>query len=92
MGGLHLYRRQGSWRYTVTDCSSGNRPVSETVGVLEFIDQHRFAFHLYRSRSEYRLVCQRADKGGKPIERCVISTFEIAASMASKASLFRFDE
>jgi hypothetical protein len=29
-------------------------------------------------RQEYRLVCQRAGKGGKQIERCVIATFQVA--------------
>jgi hypothetical protein len=32
--------------------------------------------HLYRSRKEYRSVCQRAGKSGKQIEPCVISTFQ----------------
>ena len=33
-----------------------------------------------------RSVCQRADKNGKRIERCLISTFQVAESMDSKAT------
>ena len=33
-----------------------------------------------------RSVCQRADKGGKRIEPCLISTFQVAESMDSKAT------
>src|SRR4029077_14503000 len=40
-----------------------------------------FAAHLYGARRAYRSVCQRAGKGGKQIERCVISTFRVAESM-----------
>ena len=38
--------------------------------LLESIEQDRFASHLFRSRQEYRLVCQCAGKGGKSIKRC----------------------
>ena len=38
--------------------------------------------HLYRS--EYRFACERAGKGTKNIERCVISTFQVAESMGFK--------
>ncbi len=51
--------------------------VQETVGQLvaqlQASEHDKFAAHLYRSRREYRSVCQRAGKGGKQIERCVIS-------------------
>ena len=39
-----------------------------------------FASHLYRSRQEYRLVCQRAAREESPSSD-VISTFKIAESM-----------
>ena len=31
-----------------------------------------------------RSVCQRADKGGKRIERCLISSFQVAESLGFK--------
>jgi hypothetical protein len=54
------------------------------AGHLQASEQDKFAAHLYRSRREYRLVCQRAGKGGKQIERCVISTFQVAESLGFK--------
>ena len=40
-----------------------------------------FAAHLYRSRREYRSACDHSGKGGKQIERCLISSFKVAESM-----------
>ena len=42
--------------------------------------------HLYQARSEYRRACETADKSGKQIERCVISSFRVAESMARGAN------
>jgi hypothetical protein len=59
--------------------------------LLESSEQDRFASHLYQSRREYRLVCQRAGKGGKQIERCVISTFQVAESMGFKGEFRQWE-
>ena len=40
-----------------------------------------FAAHLYRSRREYRSACDHSGKGGKQIERCLLSTFKAAERM-----------
>jgi hypothetical protein len=50
-----------------------------------------FAAHLYLSRREYRCACQRAGKGSKQIERCVISTFQVAESMGSKGEFRQWE-
>jgi hypothetical protein len=65
--------------------------VEKLLVLLESSEQDRFASHLYRSRQEYRLVCQRAGKGGKPIERCLISTFKIAESMGFKGEFRQWE-
>jgi hypothetical protein len=69
--------------------------VQETVGQLlaqlQASEHDKFAAHLYRSRREYRSVCQRAGKGGKQIERCVISTFQVAGSMGFKSDLRQWE-
>jgi hypothetical protein len=49
--------------------------VEELLAQLQASEHDKFAAHLYRSRREYRLACQWAGKGGKQIERCVISKF-----------------
>ena len=45
-------------------------------------ESDRFVSHLYQSRREYRRTCETAGKPGKQTERCVISSFRVAESMA----------
>ena len=59
--------------------------VEQLLAQLQASEHDKFAAHLSRSRRECRLVCQRAGKGGKQIERCVISTFQ-AESMGFNSS------
>ena len=63
----------------------------QLLAELQASEHDAFASHLYRSRQEYRLVCQRAGKGGKPIERCVIATFQIAQSMGFKGEVRQWE-
>ena len=51
--------------------------IEQLLTQLHTSEYDAFAAHLYRSRREYRSVCQRAGKSGKQIERCVISTFRV---------------
>ncbi len=60
------------------------KTVEQLVAQLQASEQDKFTAHLYKARREYRHVCDRAGKGGKPIERCVISTFQIAQSLGFK--------
>jgi hypothetical protein len=63
----------------------GQRQTVEQLLVqLQASEHDKFAAHLYRSRRECRSACQRAGKGGKQIERCVIASFQIAESMGFK--------
>jgi hypothetical protein len=48
------------------------------------VERDRFVSHLYQSRREYRRTCETAGKSGKQIERCVISSFQVAESMGFK--------
>jgi len=54
------------------------------------VERDRFVSHLYQSRKDW-LVCERAGKGGKQIERCVISTFQIAESMGFKGEFRQWE-
>jgi hypothetical protein len=65
--------------------------VEHLLAQLQASEHDKFAAHLYRSRREYRSVCQRADKGGKRVERCVISSFQIAESMGLKGELRQWE-
>ena len=55
------------------------------------VERDRFVSHLYQSRREYRRRCEIAGKSGKPIERCVISTFQIAESMGFKGEFRQWE-
>ena len=76
----------------IEQLKAAQQTLEKLLGLLESSEQDRFVSHLYRSRREYRLVCQRAGKGGKPIERCVISTFKIAESIGFKGDLRQWEE
>jgi hypothetical protein len=58
--------------------------VEQLLAQLQASEHDKFAAHLYRSRREYRSACDHSGKSGKPIERCVISTFRVAESMGFK--------
>lgn len=58
--------------------------VAQLLAQLQGSEHDKFAAHLYQSRREYRLVCQHAGKSGKQIERCVISTVQVAESIGFK--------
>ena len=52
------------------------------------VERDRFVSHLYQSRRQYRRTCETAGKSGKQIERCVISTLQIAENMGFKGEQY----
>ena len=54
-------------------------------------ERNRFAAHLYQSRREYRTASETAGKSGKRIERCVISTFQIAQSLGFRGDFRQWE-
>ena len=68
-----------------------HQTVEQLLAQLQASEHDKFAAHLYRSRREYRSVCQRAGKSGKQIERCVISSFRIAESMGFKGDFRQWE-
>ena len=67
------------------------RTVEELLAELQASEHDKFAAHLYRSRREYRSVCQRAGKSGKQVERCVISRFQIAERIGFKGDFRQWE-
>ena len=65
--------------------------VGQLLAQLQASQHDRFAAHLYRSRREYRSACERAGKSGKQIERCVISSFQVAESMGFKGDFRQWE-
>jgi hypothetical protein len=49
-------------------------------------------FPSHQSRREYRRTCETAGKSGIQIERCVIPTFQIAASMGFKGEFRQWED
>jgi len=66
--------------------------VEQLLTQLQSSEHDKFAAHLYRSRREYRSACDRSGKSGKQIERCVISTFQVAGSMGFKGDFRQWQE
>ena len=55
------------------------------------VERDRFVSYLYQARREYRRTCETAGKSGKQIERCVISTFQIAECMGFKGEFRQWE-
>jgi hypothetical protein len=68
------------------------RTVEQLLAQLQASEHDSFAAHLYRSRREYRSACQRAGKSGNQIERCVMSTFQVAESMGFKGDFRQWED
>ena len=52
--------------------------------LLESSEADKFVAHLYQARKQYRLICERPNKGNKAIEREIIATFQVAQSLGFK--------
>jgi hypothetical protein len=76
----------------VAKLSEIQQSVEYLLTQLQASEHDAFAAHLYRSRREYRSVCERAGKGGKQIERCLISSFQVAGSIGFKGDLRQWEE
>ena len=68
------------------------RTVDQLLSQLQASEHDKFAAHLYRARREYRSTCDSSGKSGKPIERCVISTFKVAESLGFKGDIRQWQE
>jgi hypothetical protein len=71
----------------ITKLTEIQENAGQLLSQLQANEHDKFAAHLYRSRREYRSDCLRAGKGGKQIERCLISTFRVAERIGFKGDL-----
>ena len=55
-------------------------------------ERDRFVWYLSRSLREYRRTYETAGKSGKQIERCLISSFQIAESMGFKGDFREWED
>jgi hypothetical protein len=56
----------------------------ELLAQLQASEADKFVAHLYQARKQYRLVCERPNKGNKAIDREVISSLQVAQSLGFK--------
>jgi hypothetical protein len=55
--------------------------VAQLLAQLQASEADKFVMHLYQARKQYRLVCERPNKGNKAIEREILSSYQIAQSL-----------
>jgi hypothetical protein len=55
--------------------------LSKLQALLQSSETDKFVAHLHQARKQYRLVCERPNKGNKAVEREVISTYQVAQSL-----------
>jgi hypothetical protein len=61
--------------------------LSKLLALLQSSEADKLVAHLYRARKQYRLVCERPNKGNKAIERELILSFQVAESLAALKSI-----
>ena len=57
------------------------RNVQQLLDQLQASEADKFVGRLYHARKQYRLVCERPNKGNKAIEREIISSYHVAQSL-----------
>jgi hypothetical protein len=65
--------------------------LSKLLALLESSEADKFVAHLYQARKQYRLICERPNKGNKAMEREVISSFQIAQSLGFKSDFWQWE-
>jgi hypothetical protein len=50
------------------------------LALLESSKADKFVAHLYQARKQYRLICERPNKGNKALERNVIASHQVRAA------------
>jgi hypothetical protein len=58
--------------------------VAQLLAQLQANEAKKLVMHLYQARKQYRLVCERPNKGNTAIEREIISSYQLAQSLGFK--------
>ena len=58
--------------------------VAQLLAQLQANEAKKLVMHLYQARKQYRLVCERPNKGNNAIEREIISSYQLAQSLGFK--------
>ena len=65
--------------------------LAKLLGFLQSSEADKFVAHLYQARKQYRLVCERPNKGNKAIEREIIASFQIAQNLGFKGDFRQWE-
>jgi hypothetical protein len=58
--------------------------VAQLLAQLQASEAKKLVMHLYQARKQYRLLCERPNKGNTAIEREIISSYQVAQSLGFK--------
>jgi hypothetical protein len=58
--------------------------VARLLAQLQTSEAKKLIMHFYQARKQYRLVCERRNKGNTAIEREIISSYQVAQNLGFK--------
>ena len=85
-------RRQPKNRAALTEQIQQARETLEKLLQSAPVERDRFVSRLYQARREYRRTCETIGKSDRQIERCAISTFQVAESMGFKGDFRQWED
>jgi hypothetical protein len=65
----------------IENLTAVRQSVEQLLAQLQASEADKFVAHLYQARKQYRLVCERPNKGNKAIEREVVSSYQVAQNL-----------
>jgi hypothetical protein len=68
----------------IEELSEVQQTVAQLLAQLRASEAKKLIMHLYQARKQYRLVCERPNKGNTAIEREMISSYQLAQSLGFK--------
>jgi hypothetical protein len=68
----------------IEELTEVQQTVAQLLAQLRAREAKKLIMHLYQSRKQYRLVCERPNKGNTAIEREIISSYQLAQSLGFK--------
>ena len=57
------------------------RTAEQLLAQLRSSETDKFIAHLYQARKQYRLVCERPNKGSKAFEREIMASYQVAQNL-----------
>ena len=66
--------------------------VAQLLAQLQASETKKLVLHLYQARKQYRLVCERPNKGNTAIEREIISSYQLAQSLGFKGDFRAWED